>query len=614
MKTRTAVSIGFISMVLLFLIVSPVQAANPGRSAAQAIINGDPLTILVSSDGTIQIFHNQDLTHGAVYEDISAYASGLFIAFGTDVYGPFIPAWGENPIPTPMIEVEHEGPFGAGTEGDPFQIITTLEAADEDYGIRVEQIVSYVDGQEFFQIDWDLTNIGKEEVDFKFYHAADIYFAGTDQGFGYYKDGVVGGYNWDRDWYMAFDPLTPADHYQEDEFIRIWQTISTGLDLMDGTVEDYVDNGIALQWDINLGARESTTISDLWRFGDMPPVGGGVDVWLKDSPEDDGSVPSSNNNTAWWTSTDIIVRNQWDDEMEHQNPIADQENYIYVYVRNQGIEDAEDVVVNVYYADANQLSPRWPDSFSFIDSVLVDVPAGGELWTEAIPWVPPVSGHLCLYVRLESEQDPIQREGNVPGDNNIAQRNIHVIDLQPSGGSTGDTSVNPILSNPSTDPDDQIDLVLRYPDIPDTLRIIVILPDDLFEGWQALGGYVDGGTVIDTGQIEVDGWEETIIYNLPILPLEEAQITIRFEGSVQDPFMVGAIERLNGEDIGGNVYYYQGLMPTPTPEYTPTTPVNNLGGWITANCCLVLGILAVLAVVVFLTVFFIVKGKGKQKE
>jgi hypothetical protein len=529
------------------------------------------------------------------------------------VFGPYIPAWGENPTPISMAEIEHDGPFGVGTEDDPFRILTTLEAVDGDFGIRIEQTISYVDGQEYFQLDWDLTNTGGEEVCFKFYHAADIYFAGTDEGFGYYQDGVVGGYNWDKDWYMALEPLTPADHYQEDAYLRIWEVISSGFDLVDDTVLDYVDNGIALQWDICLGARESTTISDRWRFGDMPPIGGDVDVWLKDSPEDDGSVPSTDNNAAWWTSTDIIVRNQWDDEKEHQNPIADQENYIYVYVRNKGIEDAEDVVVNLYYADANQLSPRWPDSFTYIDSVTVDVPAGGELWTDEIPWAPPVSGHLCLYVRLESEQDPIRHEGNVPGDNNIAQRNIHVIDLPPSGGSTTGTSVDPILSNPSTDPDDQIDLVLQYPNIPDTLRIVVILPDELYGDWQDQGGYVDGGTVIDSGQIEVDGWGETVIYDLPIPPLDEAQITIRFEGSAEDPFMVGAVERLNGEDIGGNVYYYQGLMPTETPDGGSGSTDNRIIQWLLANCCLALGILAVLAVVIFLIVFFIVKGKGKKK-
>jgi hypothetical protein len=614
MKSRCAVSIGLIGIVLLFLVVSPVYAAEQGRPTSQEEINGDPLTIRVSSDGTIQVFHSKYPNTGSVYGDPITGASGPFVAINDEVFGSFVPAWAGLQDPIAMTEVDQSGPMGAGSAADPFQVITTLELSSGTYNLRIVQTVSYVNGEDHFQLDWEITNIGGEEACFNFYHAADIFFAGEDEGFGYSDGSVVGGYNRSKDWYMAFEPLTPADHYKESYYVEIWEVISLGEDLDDSIDEEFVDNGIAQEWKVCLGARESTILSDLWRFGDMPPIGGDVDVWLKDSPEDDGSVPSTDNNAAFWTSTDMIVRNEWDDEKIHQNPIRDQENYIYVYVRNRGIEDAEDVTVNVYYADANQLSPRWPDSFHFIDSVVVDVPASEGLWTEEIPWVPPVSGHLCLYVRLESEQDPIRHEGNVPGDNNIAQRNIHVITLPSEGSGTTGTSVDPILSNPSTDPDDQIDLVLQYPDIPDTLRIVVILPEDLFEDWQDLGGYMEGGTVVGTRHIEVNGWGETVFYGLPIAPLDEAQITIVFEGSAEDPFVVSAIERLNGEDIGGNAYYYQGIMSTETPESGSSSTTSSIIQWLTGHCCLSLGILAGIVVVIFLIVFFVIKGTGKQNK
>jgi len=609
MKTRYVFFIGVISMVLLFIGVNSVQAGSADQAETVLEIGGDPLRILVDSDGTIQVFHSDYPDTGSVFGDTINGASGPFIAVGGDAFGQIVPAWAGFQDPIPMTEVEQNGPFGEGTEEDPFQIITVLELSGTDYSLRIEQTVSYVDGMDYFQLDWEITNTSGEEVCFKLYHAADIFFAEEDEGFGYTDGFVVGGYNRNKDWYMAFEPLIPADHYMESDYTRIWEVISLGEDLNDATDDNFVDNGIALQWDICLGARESRTISDLWRFGDMPPIGGDVDVWVKDSPEDDGSVPSTRNNAAWWTSPDIVVRNQWDDEKVHQNPIMDEENYIYVKVRNRGVEDAEDVVVNVYYADANQLSLQWEESFHFVDSITVRVPAGEDVWTDEIPWVPPVSGHLCLYVRLESEQDPIRHEGNVPGDNNIAQRNIHVITLPPSGNGSAETSVDPILSNPSTNPDDQIDFVLQYPEIPDTLRIIVVLPDWLYEDWEDAGGLVDGGVVIDTGQIEVDGAGETIIYNLPIAPLDEVQITIRFEGGVDDPFYVGAVERLNGNDIGGNVYYYEGLLPTETPEDGSTPPQSGLGQWLTEHCCLSIGILLGVVLLIFLIVFFLLKGK-----
>lgn len=606
MKIRHAVLVCVIGIVLLLTSVSSVQAAPSSQMNEILEISGDPLRILVDSDATIQVFHSNYPDTGSVYSDtIENGASGPFVAVGEDVFGQTVPAWMGNQDPIPMTEVENTGPLGTGTEDDPYQIITVLEISGEDYSVQIEQTVSYVDGQDHFQLDWTFTNTSGEEVDFKFYHAADIYFAGSDEGFGYAADDVVGGYNATKDWYMAFEAITPADHYKEAYYGEIWQYVGDGLDLDDTILENYDDNGVALQWNIHLGARESETVSDLWRFGDMPPVVGDVDVWVKDSPEDDGSVPSTDNNAAWWTSPDIVVRNEWDDEKGHQNPIEGQENYIYVNVRNSGEEDAENVTVIVYYADANQLSPSWPDNFDEVASTIINVPANGEIWTDAIAWEPPASGHLCLYVRLISDQDPIQHEGNVPGDNNIAQRNVHVVTMQSTGGESADTAVEPILSNPSTDPDAQIDLVLQYPEIPETLRVFVVMPNDLFEEWEALGGWVEGGEV-DGGEIEVSGWDETIIYDLPIDPGEEAQITIRFEGSVDDPFTVSAIERLDGEDIGGNVYYYSGLEEEDQGEVDDgkETFVEKTITWLSDHCCLSIGIL--LGVVLLIVLIIIV--------
>ena len=608
MKTRLVLSIGFISFILLLASVSPVQADLSAQEDETLIIYGDPLTINVNSNGTIQVFHSKYEGHGNVFGDEFDGASGLFVAIEGDVFGHEVPAWRGAEL-IPMNEVGHTGTFGAGTEDDPFQIITVLELADAGYGLRIEQKVSYIDGKDYFQLDWEFTNTGGEELGFKFYHGADIYFALADEGFGYEANGAVGGYNRDEEWYMAFEPLTPADHFQEDIFSTIWEIIGRGENLIDAVIEDREeDNGIALQWDINLGARGSETVSDRWRFGDMPPMGGDVDIWVKDSPEDDGTVPSTRNNAAWWTSPDIVVRNEWDDEKEHQNPIQDQENYIYVNIRNRGVEDAEDVLVNVYYADANLLSPRWPDSFYFIDSVPMDIPAGEEVWTDAIPWTPPASGHLCLFVRLESEQDPIQHEGNVPGDNNIAQRNIHVIVMQSGGSGSVSGSIDPILSNPSTDPNTQIDLLLDYPGcIPDTMRVIVVLPEYLFEEWEANGGWVEGGEVIGAGEIELSGCGQIIIYNLPIAPLDEVQITIRFEGGAEDYFTLGAIERVNGEDVGGNVYYYNGLINGGNGNGDGV--FKWIIDWLSDHCCLSIGILLGLLMLFGLIIFLLTRKK-----
>jgi hypothetical protein len=63
-----------------------------------------------------------------------------------------------------------------------------------------------------------------------------------------------------------------------------------------------------------------------------------------------------------------------------------------------------------------------------------------------IVWRSEQSGHLCLQVRLESDQNPVTGGGDVPGDNSIAQRNVHAVELErPLFGSSGSASVEAIL-------------------------------------------------------------------------------------------------------------------------------------------------------------------------
>jgi hypothetical protein len=542
------------------------QAAPVHQPPDYLEIDGSHLRIQVGANGSVQVFH-RDYAQGAAY---GPGASGAFIAVGQDVYGPAMAA---GPFFNPLTPVSNRGPTGAGTAGDPFRIVTTQRLEGSGAALDVVQTVSYVNDEEHFRLDWQITSRGDAQTCFKLYHAADLFFADDDRGRGYYDadSGAVGGFNQDRDWFMVFVPLTPADHYGEAFYSSIWADVSSARDLDDGVDDGYVDNGVALQWDRCLGAGESVTISDRWSFGTSErdavggqPRGGPIDVWVRDSPEDDGSVPSTENNAAWWTSPDIWVRNQQDGEDQHQNPIEDRENSVYVLVRNRGTETARDVRVNLYYADANLLAPFWPDSFTFFGETIVDeVAAGGTARAEPVAWVPPDSGHLCLLVRLESEEDPIRVEGDVPGDNNIAQRNVHAVTLLAEArGEPGDASVEPVVVAPSDGQDHAVDLVIQYPGRPASLIIRIILPSDLFERWRDGGGTLSGGE-IEGDAIRATAPNETVIGGLPLESGEEAPFRVEFEGTAGATFAVGVVERLDGEDVGGNVYVYDGLLPTP---------------------------------------------------
>lgn len=570
MKAKRVIGIVLAVMVAILSDVGPALASPLCQSYDFEEIPGAPLRIQVGADARVQVYHEK-YTYGAAY---GSGDSGPFFAIGEDVYGPLMEA---GNYVNPLDPVSHEGPSGSGADGDPFRIVTTQRLNGSGADLSVVQTVFYINGNNYLQLDWQITNDGGGQTCFKFYHAADLYFADDDYGIGYYNaaTGSIGGFNQERNWFMVFTPLTPAAHYKEAYYSTIWDNIVAAADLNDTIDAEYIDNGAALQWDVCLQAGGTTTISDLWSFGEseaevippeVAPQPGPVDVWAKDSPEDDGSVPSSRLNAAWWTSPDIIVRNQRDESREHQNPVRGQENSVYVRVRNRGTEDAQNVRVNVYYADANLLAPFWPDSWNPIGSTVVNVPAGEVVWTDAIAWSPPETGHMCLLVRLESDQDPIRVEGDVPGDNNIAQRNVHVLDLpQQVSGDTGSGSVDMVAVGPPGAGEHYVEIIVQYPDRPPSLKIYIVLPPGLFARWQDAGGTLTGGQ-IEGERILATGANETVIGGLPLGPGEEARITLEIEGPTEEPFAIGGVERVDGEDVGGNVYIYQGLVPTPTPE------------------------------------------------
>jgi hypothetical protein len=158
--------------------------------------------------------------------------------------------------------------------------------------------------------------------------------------------------------------------------------------------------------------------------------GQGVDVFCKDSPQDNGSTPSLGNH---WTSPDIWIRNIPDGLTTHQNPIFNTINYIYVRVHNLGYSTANATVVKVYWADPACGIP-WPTDWNYIgQSTITNLGNSSDAVIAALPWIPSGTalGHRCLLVRLECVQDGITHEGDVKNDNNIAQKNIQIIQLLP---------------------------------------------------------------------------------------------------------------------------------------------------------------------------------------
>ena len=259
---------GAVLMILILVGANPVQARPPvseaGNMAHKVLpqqeniieIPGQPLRIQVGLDGSLQVYHEKYVS-GATY---GSAGSGFFIASGQNVYGPNY---------TSFVYSSKDGLSGNGSSGNPFRVVSRGQIQSDAMLLEVIQTVTYINGNNFFQLKWEISNGGSGKTCIKAYHAADLYFANDDFGIGYYdpRSGAVGGFNQARDWYMVFIPNPKPAHYEEAFYSTIWDRVGTAADLQDSIDTNYIDNGAALQWDTCLQGGQSLTVGDQWSFG-----------------------------------------------------------------------------------------------------------------------------------------------------------------------------------------------------------------------------------------------------------------------------------------------------------------------------------------------------------
>jgi len=151
-----------------------------------------------------------------------------------------------------------------------------------------------------------------------------------------------------------------------------------------------------------------------------------ADVYIRDNENDTGEVPSEG---VHWNSPDIWVRNAPDGVEAHQNPIPGQPNYLYLRLHNRGPAVAYNVKVHIYTCE---LSPCiWPRNWRLLQTVDVPAVQPGSHVIGPLEWQPESTMLCCYLVRLESDEDPIQHDWSVQWDNNIAQKNVAIMDLAP---------------------------------------------------------------------------------------------------------------------------------------------------------------------------------------
>lgn len=255
---------------------------------------------------------------------------------------------------------------------------------------------------------------------------------------------------------------------------------------------------------------------------DDPNYIGELDLMVRNSMVDYGYEPDINTEEVFWKSQEIWVRhNSGESYIDvHQNPEYDpvEPNYVNVRVTNRScITSSGNDTLELYWAKSHAAPSIWPDLWD--GSMSIDgVTLGGQIATvfipeltpgkEAIieiPWLVPnpedfqnigtQPWHFCLVARIVSNDDPMTTvetsnlPQNVMNNNNIAWKNMNIIDVVPNTPGVGSITGVGNFSNQSK----SYKLVLKVDEnesgspIYEEAEVGIELDDVLFDAWERGG-------------------------------------------------------------------------------------------------------------------------------
>jgi hypothetical protein len=159
------------------------------------------------------------------------------------------------------------------------------------------------------------------------------------------------------------------------------------------------------------------------------------DVWLRDDPADPGADDWGG---AFWDSPDLWIRNTDDGGTSHQSPEYGQDNWFHARVRNKaGAGAAQHFVVTFHAKGFAGTQFRYPDDFlpCLAARAEFDLEPGATRivtarWPRAL--VPAEGTHTCLLASVITRDDHPGAGRHVWEDNNLAQKNLTVVDLEPN--------------------------------------------------------------------------------------------------------------------------------------------------------------------------------------
>jgi len=268
-------------MRMSVLIAAAVFLAAGAQAQSFTLINGSPLKIHVGRDGSFQIYNSAVPGVGQIFPTSTELADmGIFAYIDGELHAPNFATHGGTATTnlgtyTPWTPVALSTLRGDGLPANPYTVTVTLAAPDSD--VRVNMTVTYVRGDNFFRLRTQFYSTTNTTHEIDVILAADIYLAGSDNGFfvSVPELNAVGGRTCDPEegnYNILLIPITPATSFTASFFSEVWRQIADDGELdnaADGT--GCVDNGAAIKWaDIMRGGSSSVEVSSAISFGEIP--------------------------------------------------------------------------------------------------------------------------------------------------------------------------------------------------------------------------------------------------------------------------------------------------------------------------------------------------------
>lgn len=202
-----------------------------------------------------------------------------------------------------------------------------------------------------------------------------------------------------------------------------------------GTMPDGAEAVMETHAELNdyLG-RHLMQMLDSFHARNILPCSPQADLYIREDASDPGVDLYTG--PVFWNSPDLWIRNANDNETTHQNPESGQDNWFHARVRNRGTTTARAFVVTFNVKPWAGVQFTYPnDWIPFISAAVGFNLAPGASTVVRAKWpaalVPAAGTHACWLASVYTPVDVTPAGRHVWESNNLAQKNLTVVNLQP---------------------------------------------------------------------------------------------------------------------------------------------------------------------------------------